>query len=74
MSVVLFGNHREVRFQVNRGPVVAGRSRLVPRNRGRLVTGRLAGHQFGTHAQVHAGSVLFPDRLAAVEGVSADAS
>ncbi|MFF2747169.1 hypothetical protein ACFVVA_16680 [Kitasatospora sp. NPDC058048] len=72
-SVVLFGNRREVWFQVNRGPVVAGGSRLISRNRGRLVTGRLHGNQFGTNAQLHAGGVLFPDRLAAVEGVSAEA-
>ncbi|MEU1283462.1 hypothetical protein [Kitasatospora sp. NPDC005856] len=72
-SVVLFGNRREVWFQVDRGPVVAGRSRLIPRGRGRLVTGRLHGNQFGTHSRPHAGGVMFPDRLAAVEGVSAEA-
>ncbi|MFE3203462.1 hypothetical protein [Embleya sp. NPDC059237] len=72
-SVVLFGNRREVWFQVNRGPVVAGRSRLTPWHRGRLVTGRLHGNRFGTNTQLHAGSVMFPDRLAAVVGESAEA-
>ncbi|MER7584519.1 hypothetical protein [Kitasatospora sp. NPDC097691] len=72
-SVLLFGNRREIWFQVNRGPVVAGRSRLVPRNQGRLVTGRLHGNRFGTNAQLHAGGAMFPDRLAAVEGASAEA-
>ena len=71
-SVVLFGNHREVWFQVNRGPVVAGRSKPIPWSRSRLVTGRLQGNQFGTNAQLHAGGVMFPDRLAAVEGTSAE--
>ncbi|MFB7475166.1 hypothetical protein [Kitasatospora sp. NPDC056184] len=72
-SVVLFGNRREIWFQVNRGPVVAGRSRLVHGNRGRLVTGRLHGNRFGAGAPLHAGGVLFPDRLAAVAGASAEA-
>lgn len=72
-SVVLFGNRREVWFQVARGPVVAGRSKLLPRTQGRLVTGRLHGNRFGTDARLHAGGVMFPDRLAAVEGVSAEA-
>ncbi|MET8702508.1 hypothetical protein ABZW10_27130 [Kitasatospora sp. NPDC004723] len=57
-SIVLFGNRREVWFQVDRG---------------RLVTGRLHGNRFGTGAQLHAGGVLFPHRLAAVEGASAEA-
>lgn len=72
-SVVLFGNHREVWFQVNRGPVVTGRSKPIPWSRSRLVTGRLHGNQFGTNAQLHAGGVTFPDRLSAVEGTSAKA-
>ncbi|MFJ6378982.1 hypothetical protein ACIQI7_03075 [Kitasatospora sp. NPDC092039] len=72
-SVVRFGNRREVWFQVNRGPVVAGRSRLLPRNRGRLVTGRLHGNRFGTSARLHAGGAMFPDRLAAVGTASAEA-
>ncbi|MEU1184917.1 hypothetical protein ABZ464_46345 [Streptomyces sp. NPDC005820] len=71
-SVVLFGNQREVWFQVNRGPVVAGRSKPTW-NRGRLVTGRLDGNQFGTSTQPHAGGVMFPDRLVTVEGTSAEA-
>ncbi|GAA1401966.1 hypothetical protein GCM10009639_44900 [Kitasatospora putterlickiae] len=57
-SVLLFGNRREVWFQAERG---------------RLVTGRLHGNRFGPSAQLHAGSVMFPDRLAAVDGVSAEA-
>ncbi|MER7705879.1 hypothetical protein ABTX81_23665 [Kitasatospora sp. NPDC097605] len=57
-SVVLFGNRREVWFRVDRG---------------RLVTGRLHGNEFGTGTRLHAGGVMFPDRLAAVEGVSAEA-
>ncbi|MFJ9446333.1 hypothetical protein ACIRRH_31410 [Kitasatospora sp. NPDC101235] len=72
-SVVLFGNQREVWFQVNRGPVVAGQSKLIPRNQGRLVTGRLHGDRFGTNAHLHAGGVMFRDRLAAVGGASAAA-
>ncbi|GCD95966.1 hypothetical protein [Embleya hyalina] len=72
-GVVLFGNRREIWFQVNRGPVVAGGSRLTPWHRGRLVTGRLHGNRFGTSPRLHAGGVLFPDRLAAVTGVSAEA-
>ncbi|MER7770538.1 hypothetical protein [Kitasatospora sp. NPDC096140] len=72
-SVVLFGNRREVWFQVNRGPVVAGRSAVVPGNRGRLTTGRLHGNLFGADARLHAGGVLFPDRLADVEAVTAEA-
>ncbi|MER5349979.1 hypothetical protein ABT093_06565 [Kitasatospora sp. NPDC002551] len=72
-SVVLFRSRREVWFQVNRGPVVAGRSRLLPRTRGRLVTGRLHGNRFGRNTQLHAGTVMFPDRLTAVDGTSAEA-
>ncbi|MFI6585624.1 hypothetical protein [Embleya sp. NPDC050493] len=73
-GVVLFGNHREVWFQVNRGPVVTGRSRLIPGNRGRLVTGRLHGNRFGTNAPVpNAGNAMFPDRHALVVGTSAEA-
>ncbi|MCX5114945.1 hypothetical protein OOK13_42205 [Streptomyces sp. NBC_00378] len=73
-SVVLFRNDREARFQVNRGPVVTGRSKLIPSNRHRLVTGRLQGNQFGTNARVlDAGSVAFPDRDDEVEGTSAEA-
>ncbi|OPC77618.1 hypothetical protein B4N89_42185 [Embleya scabrispora] len=72
-SVVLFGNGREVWFQVNRGPVVAGGSRSTPWHRGRLVTGRLHGNRFGTSTRPHAGGVLFPDRLAAVDDASAEA-
>ncbi len=72
-SVVLFGNRREVWFQVNRGPVVAGRSRSIPGNRGRLVVGRLHGNRFGTEARLHAGGVMFPDRLDAVRAGTAEA-
>ncbi|MFJ4095710.1 hypothetical protein ACIPYS_29315 [Kitasatospora sp. NPDC089913] len=72
-SVVRFGNGREVWFQVNRGPVVAGRSRPLPGVRGRLVTGRLHGNLFGAGARPHAGGVMFPDRLAAVGTGSAGA-
>ncbi|WP_416970695.1 hypothetical protein [Streptomyces sp. 4F14] len=69
-SVVLFGNRREVWFQVNRGRVVAGGSKPVPG--GRLIAGRLHGNQFGASAGVlHAGSVMFPDRADAVAGTSA---
>ncbi|NEB00985.1 hypothetical protein G3I78_18225 [Streptomyces sp. SID13726] len=68
-SVVLFGNQREVWFQVNRGPVVTGRSKPTW-NRGRLVTGRLHGNRFGTSTQLHAGGVMFPDRLSAVGDTS----
>ncbi|MFJ9611571.1 hypothetical protein ACIRS1_35075 [Kitasatospora sp. NPDC101176] len=57
-SVVAFGNRREVWFQVHRG---------------RLVAGRLHGNRFGTSAQLNAGGVMFPDRLAAVDGASAEA-
>ncbi|MGV9313241.1 hypothetical protein ACWDR0_13750 [Streptomyces sp. NPDC003691] len=71
-SVVLFDNNREVWFQVNRGPVVAGRSRLV-RSRHRLTTGRLQGNRFGTEPLVHAGSAMFPDRHDAVGDTSAEA-
>ncbi|MER5747969.1 hypothetical protein ABT097_32440 [Streptomyces sp. NPDC002225] len=71
-SVVLFGNHREVWFQVNRGPVV-GRANSTPRNRRRLVAGRLHGNQFGAGMQLHAGSVAFPDRHDVVDGTSAEA-
>ncbi|MFF8694609.1 transposase [Streptomyces sp. NPDC015144] len=71
-SVVLFGNHREVWFQVNRGPV-AGRANSTPRNRHRLVAGRLHGNQFGAGMQLHAGSVAFPDRHDVVDGTSAEA-
>lgn len=72
-SIVLFDNHREVWFQVNRGPVVTG-SKLMPSNRHRLVTGRLQGNQFGTNTPVlDAGNAAFPDRFAAVEGTSAEA-
>lgn len=72
-SVVLFGNHREAWFQVNRGPVVAGRSKVIPWNRGRLITGRLQGNQFGTSAQRRTAGGMFPDRLAAVGGTSLQA-
>ncbi|MEV0192697.1 hypothetical protein AB0I39_29725 [Kitasatospora purpeofusca] len=74
-SALLFGNGREVWFQVNRGPVVAGRSRPLPGTRGRLVTGRLHGNLFGggTSTRPHAGGLMFPDRLAAVVGGSAEA-
>ncbi|MFE6868882.1 hypothetical protein ACFVFS_20270 [Kitasatospora sp. NPDC057692] len=57
-SIVLFGNRREIWFRVDRG---------------RLVTGRLHGNRFGTNARLHAGSSLFPDRLAAVARASAEA-
>ncbi|MFF7455472.1 hypothetical protein [Kitasatospora sp. NPDC008115] len=57
-SVVLFGNRREAWFQVDRG---------------RPVVGRLHGNRFGGHARLHAGGVMFPDRLAAVDGVTAEA-
>ncbi|MFJ8230804.1 hypothetical protein ACIQ9E_12720 [Streptomyces sp. NPDC094448] len=69
-SVLLFGNHREVWFQVNRGPVVTGRSRLT---RHRLVTGRLQGNLFGAERGLTAGSAAFPDRLDAVDGTSPEA-
>ncbi|MGW6913883.1 hypothetical protein ACWGB8_08700 [Kitasatospora sp. NPDC054939] len=73
-SVVLFGNEREVWFQVNRGPVVAGRSRLIPWSRHRLVTGRLQGNLFGANTgALNAGNVVFPDRHDVVEGTSAEA-
>lgn len=73
-SVVLFGNDREVRFQVNRGPVVAGRSRLLPWTGHRLVTGRLQGNRFGTNTRApDAGGVAFPDRHDVVAGTSAEA-
>ncbi|MEH0652964.1 hypothetical protein QA995_26690 [Streptomyces scabiei] len=76
-SVVRFGNGREVWFQVGNhrserlrggtgGRLANGRSRSA-RNRGRLVTGRLQGNRFGTRAPAHAGGVMFPDPLAAVE-------
>ncbi|MCH5670637.1 hypothetical protein [Streptomyces gilvus] len=71
-SVVLFGNHREVWFNVNRGPVTTGRHKPVPWARGRLVTGRLHGNQFGTNAVPNAGSAMFPDRHDLVEGTSAE--
>ncbi|WP_308404385.1 hypothetical protein [Streptomyces sp. ATCC 21386] len=82
-SVVLFGNNREVWFQVSNhrndwfrgGPgtrLPTGRSRSVW-NRARLVTGRLHGNQFGKPAQPHAGGPLFPDRLAAVADTSPEA-
>lgn len=71
-GVVLFGNHREAWFQVNRGPVTTGRNKPIPWARGRLLTGRLQGNQFGTNAVLHAGSVMFPDRHDAVEGTSAE--
>lgn len=73
-SVVLFGNHREVWFQVNRGPVTTGRGKPIPWARGRLTAGRLQGNQFGTRVGVlEAGSVQFPDRHDVVEGTSAEA-
>ncbi|MDX2909281.1 hypothetical protein [Streptomyces griseiscabiei] len=73
-SVVAFGNHRQIWFQVNRGPVVAGRSRPITGSRGRLVTGRLHGNGFGTNASPpNAGSAMFPDHHARVEGTSAEA-
>ncbi|MFI2026303.1 hypothetical protein [Streptomyces buecherae] len=73
-SVVLFGNHREVWFQVNRGPVTIGRAKPTPRPRGRLTTGRLQGNQFGPDAPVlDAGGAAFPDRHDVVEGASAEA-
>lgn len=72
-GAVLFGNHREVWFQINRGPVTAGRNMPIPWNRGRLTTGRLQGNQFGTNALLSAGSAMFPDRHALVEGTSAEA-
>ncbi|MFF5965109.1 hypothetical protein ACFY64_15490 [Streptomyces collinus] len=72
-SVVLFGNHREVWFQVNRGPVTTGRNKPIPWARGRLVTGRLQGNQFGTNAVPNAGGAMFPDRHDVVEGTSAEA-
>lgn len=72
-SVVLFGNRREVWFQVNRGPVTDGGGKPAPRARGRLIAGRLHGNQFGANAGVlHAGSVMFPDRADAVAGTSAE--
>lgn len=71
-SVLLFGNHREVWFQVNRGPVVTGRSRPA-RHRHRLVIGRLQGNRFGTEHVLTAGSSAFPDRHDAVVGTSAEA-
>lgn len=72
-SVVLFGNHREVWFQVNRGPVTTGRNKPLPSARGRLLTGRLQGNQLGANAVLHAGSAMFPDRLDVVEDTSAEA-
>ncbi|MFD8320884.1 hypothetical protein [Kitasatospora purpeofusca] len=74
-SVVLFGNGREVWFQVNRGPVATGRSsRLIPWHRRRLVTGRLQGNRFGTRTRaLDAGGAVFPDRHDAVHGTSAEA-
>jgi hypothetical protein len=59
-SVVLFGNRREVWFQADR-------------RAGRLVTGRLQGNRFGSSTRPHAGGVMFPDRLFAVTGASAEA-
>lgn len=73
-SVVLFGNHREIWFRIERGPVTTGRTKATPRTRGRLVTGRLQGNQFGTNAPVlNAGNAMFPDRHGLVGGVSAEA-
>ncbi|MFF8770644.1 hypothetical protein [Kitasatospora sp. NPDC015120] len=72
-SIVLFGNRREIWFQANRAPVASGRSRPVPGARGRLLTGRLHGNRFGAHARLHAGGVLFPDRLAAVDAATPEA-
>ncbi|MDX2606266.1 hypothetical protein PV379_29200 [Streptomyces caniscabiei] len=72
-SVVLFGNRREVWFQVNRGPVTTGRNKPIPWARGGLVTGRLQGNQFGTNAVLNAGSAMFPDRHDDVGGTSAKA-
>jgi hypothetical protein len=72
-SVLLFGNHREVWFHVNRGPVTTGRNKPIPWARGRLITGRLHGTQFGTNAVPNAGSAMFPDRHDLVERTSAEA-
>ncbi|MEU6223531.1 hypothetical protein [Streptomyces sp. NPDC047042] len=72
-SVVLFGNRREVWFQVNRGPVTTGRNKPIPWARGRLLTGRLQGNRFGANAVLTAGSAMFPDRHDVVEGTSAEA-
>jgi hypothetical protein len=73
-SIVLFGNRREVFFGVDRGP---GQGPVIPgepKNRHRLVTRRLKGKQFGAGAAMrNAGGPLFPDRLAAVGGTSAEA-
>ncbi|GAA2748888.1 hypothetical protein GCM10010440_51040 [Kitasatospora cinereorecta] len=59
-GAVLFGNRREVWFDVGRG---------------RLATGRLTGNQrLGTRTPApHAGAVMFPDRQPAVDGTSAEA-
>ncbi|MFB6891581.1 hypothetical protein ACFCX4_20005 [Kitasatospora sp. NPDC056327] len=70
-SVVLFGNRREIWFRVSGRPVASGGS--GPGHRCRLVTGRLHGNLFGAQTRLHAGSVLFPDRLAAVGTASAGA-
>ncbi|MFE2107473.1 hypothetical protein ACFXAF_16580 [Kitasatospora sp. NPDC059463] len=72
-SIVLFGNRREIWFQANRAPVASGRSRPVPGARGRLITGRLHGNRFGTHALLHAGGVLFPDHLTSVDAATPEA-
>ncbi|MFF2013920.1 hypothetical protein ACFVWY_33320 [Streptomyces sp. NPDC058195] len=73
-SVVLFGNRREVWFQVNRGPVTVGQSTLIPRSRSRLTATRLQGNQFGTNTPVlDAGSALFPDHHALITSTSAEA-
>ncbi|MFJ6985623.1 MULTISPECIES: hypothetical protein [unclassified Streptomyces] len=61
-SVVRFGNDRQVWFQINRGPVTAGRGRPVPWARGRLLTGRLQGNGFGAPRPPEAGGPAFPDR------------
>ncbi|GAA3014626.1 hypothetical protein GCM10020229_27300 [Kitasatospora albolonga] len=61
-SVLRFADGREVWFQVNRGPALAGCPRPLPHHRHRLVTGRLQGNAFGPgpHPPT-AGSQAFPD-------------
>ncbi|MFI5531256.1 hypothetical protein ACIA8O_22270 [Kitasatospora sp. NPDC051853] len=67
-SVLRFANGRELWFQINRGPVVAGHARPVPWQRHRLLTGRLQGNLFGPgpHPPT-AGSAAFPDPHHTVE-------
>ncbi|GLZ78383.1 hypothetical protein Afil01_31900 [Actinorhabdospora filicis] len=73
-SVILFGNHRELWFQINRGPIVTRQTKPVPRARRRLVTGRLQGNRFGAKKRaLDAGNAVFPDRHDAVAGTSPEA-